>query len=373
MLKIYGTFGLYKGGFVLAKEKNHAIEIYRYLFAIFVCTLHFKEYYGNPYPWGGAYLSVEFFLILAGFFEMRHIYSHCRENGAPEDGIKDYVVGRIKRLFPQYIVALLLYYIYRIFVTNSITVKQALVDFLPEWGMIQILGFGKYLNSAMWYVSAMMFASIVIYFFAVKNRRRFIWFFAPAGVLLIYSWLYQTNHGFGGVGLKNRTLIICDGFWRALGGMLLGCIIYAIYDHLKKTGIQNRITVPVRVIMTICEAGILALITVLFYGPGNTVKDFTLVALMGVLVISTMLEVSYLSRALNHIPVTGKYTYALYCHHWLFQNLIKEQFPGYPFYPALIVFLIVSFGVSVLSTILINKAGSLFRYIRERTAQKKEA
>lgn len=352
----------------MAKGKNHAIEIYRYLFAIFVCILHFKEYYGNPYPWGGAYLSVEFFLILAGFFEMHHIYSHCRENGAPEDGIKDYVLGRIKRLFPQYFVALLLFYIYRIFASDTITIKQALVDYLPEWAMIQILGFGKYLNPAMWYVSAMMFASIVIYFLAVKNRKRFIWFFAPAGVLLIYSWLYQTNHGFGGVGLKYRTFLICDGFWRALAGMMFGCIIYAIYDYLKRSGVQNKLNVPVKVLMTVCEAGILVLITASFYGSGNTVKDFTLVALMGVLIISTMLGGSYLSQALNHIPATGKYTYALYCNHWLFQILIKEHFPGFPFYPALIVFIVVSLGVSVLTTFLIELAGSLFKRAKARVS-----
>ena len=46
-----------KGAFGTMKEntparKSRAIDLYRYLFAIFISTLHFKEYYGDPYPFG---------------------------------------------------------------------------------------------------------------------------------------------------------------------------------------------------------------------------------------------------------------------------------------------------------------------------------
>lgn len=331
-------------------KKNHAIEIYRYFFAIFVCTLHFKEYYGKPYPFGGAYLSVEFFLILAGFFEMKHIWKSQNEASiSPEQSTITYFWSRIKRLYPQYAVSLLLLYIYRIFINQKITLKSALVDYLPEWGMVQILGFGKFLNSAMWYVSAMFVASLIIYYLAVKNKRKFVFILAPIIVVVIYSWFYQDNHSLAGIGLKTRSFLVCDGLWRALAGMALGSILYVIYDKYK-----DWISEHLKVLRTLGEILILGLICYLFYGPGCTVKDFTLVILMCLFILSVMSGGSYLTILLNKIPVKGKYTYALYCNHWLFNYIFKEYFAGHSFYPTLILYIGVSFIMSVLTTALID-------------------
>lgn len=350
-----------KGAFGTMKEntparKSRAIDLYRYLFAIFICTLHFKEYYGDPYPFGGAYLGVEFFLILAGFFQMKHICTHATD-GLPEEHIAGYFWSRVKRLYPQYAVGLAFYYIYRLFVTHTITVKQALIDFLPEWGMIQILGFGKWLNAAMWYVSAMLFASLVIYYFAVKNRKKFLYVLAPAALLLIYSWFYQKNHGLGGIGLNTRTLLICDGFWRALAGMLLGCLVYAAYDAYHEWIASHG-----KVLRTVLECVILALICIKFYRAGNTVADFTAVVLMALLVLSATSGGSYLTAVLDRIPVSGKYAYAMYCNHWTINYIIKEYFPGHSFYPTLAVYLCIVLALSVLTVFVIERAGAAIRH-----------
>lgn len=68
------------------KQKNYAIEWYRYFFAIFICTLHFKEYCvdAHPYPFSGSYLAVEFFLLAAGFFLAKSVDDHPNE-GSAED------------------------------------------------------------------------------------------------------------------------------------------------------------------------------------------------------------------------------------------------------------------------------------------------
>ena len=104
--------------------------------------------------------------------------------------------------------------------------------------------------------------------------------------------------------------------------------------------------------------GTLCLLSVMFYRPGNTAADFTLTAMMALLVLSAMCSGpdsgGYLSRLLCRVKIDGRYAYAIYCGHWLINCIVRDHFPGYPFYPALAVYLIVTVAVSVCTTKLIE-------------------
>ena len=338
----------------MGDRKNYAIEWYRYFFAFFICTLHFKEYFGDPYPFGGAYLAVEFFFIVSGFFLMQSI---DRQKGGTEGlglerGTAAFFVKKFKHLYPQYILSWALLAAYSVLSRHSLTIRDILVDHPAEIFMLQILGAGKRLNPAMWYVSALLFVSVVVYYLANKNRKRFVYAIAPVCTVLIYSYLYQTVGALGGVGWKNL-LIVREGFWRGLAGICLGCIVYEAYTKLDAAA-QRRFPI----LRTVYEVGTLCLLSVMFYRPGNTAADFTLTAMMALLVLSAMCSGpdsgGYLSRLLCRVKIDGRYAYAIYCGHWLINCIVRDHFPGYPFYPALAVYLIVTVAVSVCTTKLIE-------------------
>lgn len=335
-------------------QKNYAIEWYRYFFAFFICILHFKEYFGNPYPFGGAYLAVEFFFLVSGFFLLKTVDEHSVEGNAETSALL-FAKSRFIRLYPQYILSWGILAVYGIFVRHSVSFKDLLINYVDEVLMLQMLGSGRYLNAAMWYVSALMIVSVLVFYLAAKNRKSFTHIIAPVTSLLIYSYFYQTKGMLAGVGWNNL-LIVRDGFWRAWAGICLGCVIYEIYSYISKVSADGG--QKYGLLRTVYEFGTLCLLGVMFYRPGCTVKDFTFVGMMGILILSVMCgnvsEGSYLTRFLSRFKINGSYAYAMYCNHWVINYFIRDFFPGRPFYPMLCVYLLATVIMSVITTKLID-------------------
>lgn len=330
---------------LLNQNKNHAIEWYRYFFSCFICALHFKEYKGADYPFGGAYLGVEFFFIVSGFFLMKTI------SEAPVADIGSATVAfwkkRVYRLYPHYILSWSILAAYCILVRHSVTIKDLLIHYVDEVLMLQMAGAGKHLNAALWYISALLLVSVVIFFLAHKVGRAFTQIVAPGLVLLIYSYFYQTRGTLAGVGWNNL-LIVRDGFWRGLAGISLGCIVYGIYTHVSPNGQK------LKTLRTIYEIGTLCLLSIMFFREGCTVKDFTLVGMMALLLLSIMCGGSYFTKLLEKVKIDGGYAYGMYCNHWVLNYFIHDFFPERPFYPMLCVYLTATVIMSVLTTKLVN-------------------
>ena len=89
------------------------------------------------------------------------------------------------------------------------------------------------------------------------------------------------------------------------------------------------------------------------------IKASILINVIGLGYMIILFVISYLTEFLNKIPVKGMYTYALYCNHWLVNYVIREYFPGHSFYPTLIIYILISFVLSIITTHLINFLGKL--------------
>lgn len=94
--------------------------------------------------------------------------------------------------------------------------------------MIQMIGAGRALNAAMWYVSALYIVSVIFYYIAKKNIKMFTNILCPIIALLIYSYYYQINGSLAGIAWKNE-LIVRNGIWCAMAGLCVGCIVYNVY------------------------------------------------------------------------------------------------------------------------------------------------
>lgn len=111
---------------------------------------------------------------------------------------------------------------------------------------------------------------------------------------------------------------------------------------------------------TLFEIGTLGLLGYMFHGPAATIKDFTLVGIMGLLLLSIVCgngsDGSYLTQFLSRFKIDGSYAYAMYCNHIIINFIIRDFFPGKPFYPMLGIYLITTIIMSVITTKLINWA-----------------
>ena len=81
-----------------ALSRNPAIEAMRFFFMAVICVHHSHFLPAMKH----GYLAVEFFFILSGVF----IYRTFLRQDSPSS--MDYTIGRIKKIYPKYFVALLL-------------------------------------------------------------------------------------------------------------------------------------------------------------------------------------------------------------------------------------------------------------------------
>ena len=85
-------------------RRNGEIDILRFVFAIGIMGAHFNVL-GN-YLFPNAYIGVEFFLILIGYFMAQHFSGEidCEKKMIPEKSIK-YVISKMRGIYPYFLVA----------------------------------------------------------------------------------------------------------------------------------------------------------------------------------------------------------------------------------------------------------------------------
>ena len=198
--------------------RNYALDFYRFLFSCVICIMHFTAYmdFGDAHaPFCGGYLAVEFFFIVSGYMLMRHVEREKKKAGSVSAGrcTARYAWERFERLFPHYALSLILVALVYIYVGQYST-KEVLTSVFWEFFMVQSAGLPFVVNNQFWYVSAMLLASVFIYFLLKKNEDTYRYIIAPGALLLICGYFYQT-YGYIDLTMRSYDLIAYSGLWRA--------------------------------------------------------------------------------------------------------------------------------------------------------------
>lgn len=88
------------------------------------------------------------------------------------EATSDYFWKRVKKLYPQYLFSLAFLTIYSL-AKKSISVIDYLRYGLPEVFLLQMSGLGNgwRINSAMWYVSALILGSVILFYLRLNLRK----------------------------------------------------------------------------------------------------------------------------------------------------------------------------------------------------------
>lgn len=179
------------------KNKNSLIELYRFLFAMWVVWYHSFFVFKNQY-FNHGYIAVEFFFVLSGFFLIKSIDKHNHKSIFKGLGI--FLWKRIKSLGLPFFIGLLFVFWYM---------------FLE--GQISLLGY-------LWYIPCMLLSFAIIYIIKklIKNKKVFI-LIILSFVVLSYLLLY---------------LPVLEGWglFRGLGGVSLGVLI----SYIPKVNLKTK-------------------------------------------------------------------------------------------------------------------------------------
>lgn len=334
-----------------------SLEFYRFVFCLIVILHHFQGY-GHGTEAKGGYLAVDFFFILSGFFLLKYYYSQVDKEGTDEKKSLQYLWHRVKVLFPHHLFSWLCCVPIFIFITNksfSIFLKQGIGElfFLRGTGV----GVDTSVNGVNWYLSVLVVFSYFILYLIQKNKNIFIYGIAPFCFLSVMGILYNK---YGHLNVYNfMSPILTWGCWRGVAELCLGCIIYEIFIHIKSYSFWiNRKIIR---IATILEIFILS-VSIYQMLNGKNKGDYMIPYLISILLLSSFLCKSYLSRLLNNrlSIFLGKLSYPVYLNQRIGTYILPYFIPKGPFMGTTILMIFGIILFSIFSNWFVAKSSYYF-------------
>lgn len=300
------------------KGKSRAMEFYRFVCAVLILCYHCNWYsfWMIKDEFSGFYLLVEMFFILSGFLMARGVRRNARQLQTvdPAEATAHYIKGRLRRFLPHHILSWVLVALIRILLLKNVRPLQVLEIGWPELLLVNIFGFvrGEYINIVCWYLSALVFSSLVVYFLLVWNENAYIKVIAPVLLAVCYGTLYDR------AGSLAATILFTQysphlGFMRGLADMTVGCLAFRAFEWMEDVRFPNE-----DVWATVVEAAIFIACGLFMYrGWGKF--DFLFVPLFFAFVISVFRGKSLFSRLFDNrlSEWLGKQSYAYFLNNFV--------------------------------------------------------
>lgn len=223
-------------------KKNGSVECSRFLAAMLIMTHHMYQLGVEEYPFKEAWIYVELFLLITGFYTARHYDGHSAGN--PSKDAFQYTIRKFLPLFPYACISSVCGWILRGLhglLCEGWIWKKFVINFLGDFPfdiLLLISSYGYPVITPLWYLSAMLIVfPLFCLFVQIKNRYTKL-LSAILLTLLFYGW-----NGVSG----ERTYPL--DMLRVMAGMLLGVVIYEFSVVFK----AHILRVPKK-LLTVVEA-----------------------------------------------------------------------------------------------------------------------
>lgn len=298
-------------------RRIYSVDVLKLVFAYVIAFFHFGTTIAP-----GPTITVQIFFIFSGFFLGKKYYSRSHKNGGGDYDQWDYTLDHVKALYPQYLLALVLFFGY--------TLARALLYLVlePSWDSLWEIGLSIYnqipdllflqsayhyhdsLNYPLWQLSALLIAGYFVYGLLCWNERHSRKLIFPAAILMIQSLLYTGVDIWGNWGPFYIPLL------RAFSPLCIGVLAYYFtttpyYETLRKHRIFFNLAV------------LYSLVTIFCYGEHANIFLVTTVVLLW----GCWDERSWINLVLNHrvFRHCGDLSLAVYLNHALVARFLEAR------------------------------------------------
>ncbi|MBQ5934435.1 MAG: acyltransferase [Bacteroidales bacterium] len=268
--------------------KLAGFEFLRFFFMIWICLIHiwtpFKIYHGG--------IGVDFFFMTAGLFLLQGFEK-------AQVSVYQYTRKRFFRLFPAYLIGVLLGFIFLLIDGIKDGVPFSAVglteSFLTESLMIQDIGWFTHQtlgNPVSWFVSVLFIASVLLYAALRWNSRLTINILLPVFCIGYYTLLAHL----GDLGTAFYSMAVGPLFLplgRGIAGLSLGILIGSISHHLIQGPRQEKTALHLLALLFLC----LVTCYILFVEENH---DTFAIVFFAFIVVSCAIPDSWLNRLFNH-------------------------------------------------------------------------
>lgn len=323
----------------MATQKNNAIEFYKYVAACIIFCLHARGRYGNFETNTGAfyagYLAVEFFFIISGYMMMQSIERKQLSDNSEVSAVQ-YLISRYMRLYPHYIIAILLLVIVNAFFLHGFKHPGFYLECFPEFFALQVFWSPNTIYTPLWFVSALIWASFPAYYLILKRRDFSIYILFPLAFLLFLGVAYESA---GTVDIIPGKVAPFLSYFRAFAEIGWGAVLY-VFTSKVKNSVEKFPTLFLGVIEVLLFA---AMVYIMFFRRRDYM-DFVCVFIVSALIVLAACKCGAFNKALDNrfSGLLGGGSYSMYTIHIIVIVFIKFLFPEYPYWPKTIIGIVVT-------------------------------
>ena len=332
----------------IKSEKRNGLIGMRVIATLGIALYHFELSF--PFVEGKqimstAYLFVEFFLVMSGFFMAMTL-------SRKEKTLYRVMIDRFVRLWPAYIMGLILLPVVYAITWFSGNYVAWLKDgshfksYILEFIMLQCTGISglKYINGPAWYVSAMFICTPIVYLVIRLKKIGGVLAAVLSAIIYLLAFYYLKEPDMPMEGFIFN--YIPAPWFRASAGMLLGVAAYSIFDTLKS--VIDRIP---GIIATFVEGiFICCIFRLCYFRQSSFINWLILIPIVGIIILMMAENKGIFSKVLasKKLDYFADISYAFYimqsfCSNFLFCFMPEIKQPY-----STIFYLALNFGMAVI-------------------------
>lgn len=129
----------------------------------------------------------------------------------------------------------------------------------------------SFLNFPVWYISVLLFVSIIFYFIVSRHKDLFCNLLLPVIIVLVYRYFY---HYCDSINVAEYEGILMNGFYlRGIGAMACGCLIYCLIQKLSKYTFTKGFFICMRIL----EFGfMIGMIGISYFWPDSNILKYVI-------------------------------------------------------------------------------------------------
>lgn len=349
----------------MKKTRNGMLDVWRFVFCLLLGMHHlYHIFVPEPYPFKEAWVYVEFYFIVTGYFTAAHFSKIDSAENVVEDTIS-YTYKKFKNLFPYVFIAVTFQYIIECFATKMInsflSFMVILPNYLSEIFLITVTRYHSDHLGPIWFLSAMFvtFPIICLLLRSPKTKK----------IYMVYlSWLlpfiYYGRFGVTGAG-------ICGNMeWphqmvRAICCMSFGVFVYQITKVIGSIEFNKKLEIPVKLVFTFFEFA--CFLSTIYMTGKNMDYSKVVLSLIVLGLICNLSGYSYSSYISGSIfSFIGKLSLTFYLIHIPVGTFIDYYIPIEDIKRRVIVF----FALSLLAALLVEGVVYGGRYLIKKKKEK---
>lgn len=240
------------------KKRNGMISLWKFMFSLLILVHHFfwvKDGNAEHSLFICGAIGVDFFFLVSGYLLAKKVASeNLRGDTTPlYKSTWKFLIGKVKVFYPYLLISFAV--CLAIQLSAGRWGKMGYLDSVSDLFLIQaITPKSQRMVGGTWYLSAMMFAMMIVYPTLKKLGKNFSCIIAPCLVAIAGGTLIYTQSSLRA--WSAWTGIMCMGLAKAILEVSLGCFVYECSKYLSKI----RFTRFARILLGALQTGLFAFV-----------------------------------------------------------------------------------------------------------------